>query len=186
MEALKLSTQRVRAAMKLASVLLLAAYASAPAAAHDTASVDKRSMAQAAADEQKRELEEMRLVNVDARRNAQHLQRQILGLQAEVIDRECTDFGGATVSDPVLPSPSLRRSPVRGINIGNLLAETRQRFWGPCSPNPWTNPLFVGPPKRRPIDGASHREQRRQQRAAIDAWEDEGGSIAASIGMPRP
>ena len=44
-------------------------------------------MAQAAADEQKRELEEMRNVNVDARRNSLQLQRYIDALQAEVIDR---------------------------------------------------------------------------------------------------
>jgi outer membrane protein OmpA-like peptidoglycan-associated protein len=42
-------------------------------------------MAQAAADEQRRELEEMRNVNADARQNA--LQRHIDALQAEVIDR---------------------------------------------------------------------------------------------------
>jgi outer membrane protein OmpA-like peptidoglycan-associated protein len=87
MEALKLSTERVRTARRLASALLLAVCASASAGAHEKEVVDKRTMAQAAADEQKRELEEMRIVNVDARRNAQHLQRQILGLQAEVIDR---------------------------------------------------------------------------------------------------
>ena len=87
MEALNLSTGRVRTAIRLASVLLLAACASTPVAAHDREVVDTRTMAQAEADEQKRELEEMRLVNVDARRNAQQMQRQILGLQAEVIDR---------------------------------------------------------------------------------------------------
>ncbi len=87
MEALKLSTERVRTVIGLASALLVVAYASGPAAAHDRQAVDQRSMAQAAADEQKRELEETRLVNVDARRNAQLLQRQILVLQAEVIDR---------------------------------------------------------------------------------------------------
>ena len=54
------------------------------------------------------------------------------------------------------------------------------RFWGPCSPNPWTNSRFVGPPNHRPIDGTSHFEERRQQRAAISAWEDEGGSVGAS------
>jgi outer membrane protein OmpA-like peptidoglycan-associated protein len=42
-------------------------------------------MAQAAADEQRRELEEMRNVNADARQNV--LQRHIDALQAEVIDR---------------------------------------------------------------------------------------------------
>jgi hypothetical protein len=66
----------------------------------------------------------------------------------------------------------------------NELAQPRQRFWGPSSPNPWTNPLFVGPPNRRPIDGNAHqgqREARRQRRAALNAWEDEGGSIAGSI-----
>ena len=44
-------------------------------------------MAQAAADEQSRELEEMRNVNADARRNVVQLQRHIDALQAEVIDR---------------------------------------------------------------------------------------------------
>jgi outer membrane protein OmpA-like peptidoglycan-associated protein len=87
MEALHLSTERARAARTLASVLLLSLCVSAPAGAHERAAVDSRSMAQAAADEQKRQLEEMRDVNVDARRNAQRLQRQIRGLQAEVIDR---------------------------------------------------------------------------------------------------
>jgi hypothetical protein len=73
---------------------------------------------------------------------------------------------------------------VRRISIGNGPAQSPQRFWGPCSPNPWTNSLFVGPPNRRPIDGNSHRrgvEEKRQQKAAINAWEDEGGSIAAPI-----
>jgi hypothetical protein len=69
---------------------------------------------------------------------------------------------------------------VRQISIGNVLAQPRQRFWGPCSPNPWTNPFFVGPPSRRPMDGTRlHWEEKRQQRAAINAWEDEGGSTAA-------
>ena len=49
--------------------------------------VDARTMAQAAADGQKRELEEMRNVNADARRNALQLQQHIDALQAEVIDR---------------------------------------------------------------------------------------------------
>jgi outer membrane protein OmpA-like peptidoglycan-associated protein len=87
MGALNLSTGRVRTAIRLASVLLLAACASAPAAARDREAVDKRTLAQVEADGQKRELEEMRIVNVDARRNAQQMQRQILWLQAEVIDR---------------------------------------------------------------------------------------------------
>lgn len=55
----------------------------------------------------------------------------------------------------------------------------RQRFCGPWSPNPWTNSLFVGPPNRRPIDGTSRRDARRQRKAAINTWEDEGGSLAA-------
>ena len=87
MKALNLSTGCVRRAIRLASALLLAVCASAPTAAHEKERVDKRTVAQAAADEQKRELEEMRLVNVDARQVAQQLQRPILGLQAEVIDR---------------------------------------------------------------------------------------------------
>ncbi len=73
--------------MRLASALLLVTCAVPPAAAYDRELVDKRTIAQVEADEQKRELEEMRMVNVDARRNAQQLQRQILELQAEVIDR---------------------------------------------------------------------------------------------------
>jgi outer membrane protein OmpA-like peptidoglycan-associated protein len=44
-------------------------------------------MAQVEADEQKRQLEEMRNVNADARRNAEQVQRYIAVLQAEVIDR---------------------------------------------------------------------------------------------------
>jgi hypothetical protein len=70
------------------------------------------------------------------------------------------------------------------INIGNDLTARRQQFGGPWSPNPWMNSRFVGPPNRRPIDGNSHRrgvEEKRQQRAAINAWEDEGGSTAAPI-----
>jgi outer membrane protein OmpA-like peptidoglycan-associated protein len=82
MEALNLSTVRGCAALGLTYVLLLAA-----AAAHGRIVVDARTMAQAAADEQRRELEEMRNVNADARRNVLQLQRQIDALQAEVIDR---------------------------------------------------------------------------------------------------
>jgi outer membrane protein OmpA-like peptidoglycan-associated protein len=72
---------------KLASVLLLAVCASVPAAARERIAVDARTLVQAEANEQKRQLEEMRDVNVDARRNALQLQRQIVGLQAEVVDR---------------------------------------------------------------------------------------------------
>lgn len=75
------------AALRLISVLLLAACAAGPAAAHGRVVVDSRTMAQAEADEQKRELEEMRNVNADARKNALQLQRHIDVLQAEVIDR---------------------------------------------------------------------------------------------------
>lgn len=71
---------------------------------------------------------------------------------------------------------------MRRIKIGTRLAQLRQRFWGPSSPNPWTNPLFVGPPSCRAIDGTFRRQDRRQLRAAINAWEDEGGSIATPIG----
>ena len=87
MGTLNLSSARAQIARRLASVLLLAAYAFSSAAAHEREKVDTRSLAQVAADEQKRELEEMRIVNVDARRNAQQLEREILALQAEVIDR---------------------------------------------------------------------------------------------------
>jgi outer membrane protein OmpA-like peptidoglycan-associated protein len=73
-------------ALNLSTVLLLAVCASAPAAAQEIV-VDARTMAQAAADEQRRELEEMRNVNADARRNALQLQQHIDALQAEVIDR---------------------------------------------------------------------------------------------------
>jgi len=87
MEAFNLSTGRGRAALRLASVLLFAACASGAPAAHGRIVVDARTMAQAAADEQRRELEEMRNVNADARRNALQLQQHIDALQAEVIDR---------------------------------------------------------------------------------------------------
>jgi len=68
-------------------VLLLAVCTFTAAAAQGRIVVDARTMAQAAADEQRRELEEMRNVNADARRNALQLQRHIDALQAEVIDR---------------------------------------------------------------------------------------------------
>ena len=70
---------------------------------------------------------------------------------------------------------------MRRINIGKQSAQPGQRFWGPSSPSPWANSLFIGPPNSRPIDGTSHPEARRQQRAAISAWEGEGGSVAAPI-----
>jgi outer membrane protein OmpA-like peptidoglycan-associated protein len=47
MEALKLSTERIRAAIRLAGALLLSVWASAPAGAHEKEAVDKRTMAQA-------------------------------------------------------------------------------------------------------------------------------------------
>ena len=68
-------------------MLLLVACASASGAVPGRIVVDARTMAQAAADEQKRELEEMRNVNADARQNVLRLQRYIDVLQAEVIDR---------------------------------------------------------------------------------------------------
>jgi outer membrane protein OmpA-like peptidoglycan-associated protein len=71
--------------LRITSVLLLAVCASGPAAAHRRIVVDSRTLAQVEADEQKRELEEMRDVNADARRNAQQLQGQIDALHAEVI-----------------------------------------------------------------------------------------------------
>jgi outer membrane protein OmpA-like peptidoglycan-associated protein len=74
------------AALSLSSVLL-AACSIAPVATHETMVVDARTMAQAEAHGQKRELEEMRDINADASRRAQQLQRQIVTLQAEVVDR---------------------------------------------------------------------------------------------------
>jgi Outer membrane protein and related peptidoglycan-associated (lipo)proteins len=82
---------RARTALSLTSVLLLAACPSAPTrpaiAAQGTIAVDGRTLAQVEADEQRRELEEMRNVNADARRNAHRLQGQIDALQADVVDR---------------------------------------------------------------------------------------------------
>jgi outer membrane protein OmpA-like peptidoglycan-associated protein len=69
------------AALGLTTVLLLT-----PCAALGSVVVDESRLAQAEAEEQKRELEEAREINVAARRNAQQLQRQIDGLEAEVID----------------------------------------------------------------------------------------------------
>jgi outer membrane protein OmpA-like peptidoglycan-associated protein len=66
-------------------VLLLAACA--PAAAHERIVVDARTMHQAAADEQRQQLEEVRNVNAEARRNVLRLQQHIDALQAEVVDR---------------------------------------------------------------------------------------------------
>jgi outer membrane protein OmpA-like peptidoglycan-associated protein len=69
------------------SVLVVAACAFGPVAAHEEMVVDTRTMAQVEADEQKRELEEMRNINAEASRKAQQLRRQIDALQAEVVDR---------------------------------------------------------------------------------------------------
>jgi Outer membrane protein and related peptidoglycan-associated (lipo)proteins len=100
----------------LASVLLLAVCASAPAAAHGIA-VDARTLVQAEADEQKRQLEEMRDVNVDARRDALQLQRQIVGLQAEVVDRGLL----LTLDDALFAGSSARLNPA-GVDRLDLLA----------------------------------------------------------------
>jgi len=69
------------------------------------------------------------------------------------------------MNDPLFPSPLLRR---------------------PWRANPWADPLFVGPPNRRPISGASPCDEKLRQRAAVNAWEDDGGSTAAAIGRSRP
>jgi outer membrane protein OmpA-like peptidoglycan-associated protein len=71
----------------LASTLLLAICASAAAAAPGSIAVDARTLVQVEADEQRRQLEEMRNVNADARRDALQMQRQIVALQAEVVAR---------------------------------------------------------------------------------------------------
>jgi hypothetical protein len=44
------------------------------------------------------------------------------------------------------------------------------------------NPLFVGPPRPR-LDSRMRRRvaEKRQQRTAIKAWEDEGGSLAVPV-----
>lgn len=102
---------------RLASVLLLAMCASVPAAAHGRIAVDARTLVQAEADEQKRQLEEMRNVNVDARRSALQLQRQIVGLQAEVIDR-----GLLLTLDDVLFAGSSARLNAAGVERLDLLA----------------------------------------------------------------
>jgi hypothetical protein len=49
------------------------------------------------------------------------------------------------------------------------------------------NPRFVGPPRRRPLASNPRRgiAEKRQQRAAIKAWEDEGGSLAAPVAQER-
>ena len=85
MDALNVSTGWGCTALSLTCVLLLAACA--PAAAHERIVVDARTMHQAAADEQRQQLEEMRNVNAEARRNVLRLQQHIDALQAEVIDR---------------------------------------------------------------------------------------------------
>ena len=102
---------------RLASVLLLALCASVPAAAHERIAVDARTLLQAEADEQKRQLEEMRDINVDARRDALQLQRQIVGLQAEVVDR-----GLLLTLDDALFAGSSTRLNTAGVDRLDLLA----------------------------------------------------------------
>jgi outer membrane protein OmpA-like peptidoglycan-associated protein len=67
--------------------VLLAACAIVPVAAHEKKAVDNGTMTQVEADEQKRQLEEMRIINADSSRKAQQLQRQIAAMHAEVADR---------------------------------------------------------------------------------------------------
>jgi hypothetical protein len=64
------------------------------------------------------------------------------------------------MNDPLFPAP-LRRSS--------------------RSTKPWRNPLFVGPPTRRALDDASRSDEKRQQKAAVNTWEDEGGSTAGAV-----
>lgn len=87
-------------------VLLLATWAPAPGA-HARVVVDKRTLVQVEADEQRRELEEMRNVNADARQNALQLQRHIDALQAEVIDSGLM----ITLEDVLFAGNSARLSP---------------------------------------------------------------------------
>jgi len=102
---------------KLASVVLLMVCASAPAVAHERIAVDTRTLLEAEADEQKRQLEEMRDINVDARRDALQLQQQIVGLQAEVIDR-----GLLLTLDNVLFAGGSARLNAAGVERLDLLA----------------------------------------------------------------
>ena len=69
------------------------------------------------------------------------------------------------MNDPFFPAPMRRR---------------------PRTTNSWTNPLFVGPPTRRALDSASRSEERRQQKVAVNIWEDEGGSTATALDKSRP
>jgi outer membrane protein OmpA-like peptidoglycan-associated protein len=101
----------------LVSVLLVAMCASAPAAAPGSIAVDARTLVQVEADEQRRQLEEMRNVNVDARRDALQLQQQIVGLQAEVVDR-----GLLLTLDDALFAGSSTRLTAAGVERLDLLA----------------------------------------------------------------
>lgn len=102
---------------RLVGALLLAMCASAAAASPGSIAVDARTLVQVEADEQRRQLEEMRNVNVDARRDALHLQRQIVGLQAEVVDR-----GLLLTLDDVLFAGSSARLNAAGTERLDLLA----------------------------------------------------------------
>ena len=63
-----------------------------------------------------------------------------------------------------------------------------RRFSGPWSPNPWINSVFVGPQKHRGVDGDARAmtltipmpsQDQQRQKAALSAWEDDGGSTGA-------
>jgi outer membrane protein OmpA-like peptidoglycan-associated protein len=79
--------------------------------------VDKRTLVQIEADEQRRELEEMRNVNADARQHALQLQRHIDALQAEVVDRGLM----LTLDDVLFAGNSARLSPNGGERLEELV-----------------------------------------------------------------
>ena len=108
--------RRASAALSLISVLL-AACAIAPAT-HERTVVETRTMAQAEADGQKRELEEMRDINADASRRAQQLQLQIDALQAEVVDRGLL----LTLDDGQFAGNSARLNAYGGERLDRLVA----------------------------------------------------------------
>jgi hypothetical protein len=66
---------------------------------------------------------------------------------------------------------------MRRITLSTDSSRYFRRFFGPWSPNPWINSTVAGPQKHRGVDGGPLGAE--CQKAALSAWEDDGGSTGA-------
>lgn len=163
--------RRAPAALSLMSVLL-AACAIAPVAAHVSLVVDARTMAQAEADGQKRELEEMRDINADASRKAQQLQRQIDALQAEVVDQGLL----LTLDDALFAGNSARLNADGGKRLERLVSFLED--------HPYRNPRIESSDACKASAGYDATLSQRRA-AAVASYLIQRGIASARLSVPR-